>query len=44
MSIENTLPSFAERLRESVSLKMAVVGFLTLLLLIPVAMLSELVS
>ena len=44
MSIENALPSFAERLRESVSLKMAVVGFLTLLLLIPVAMLSELVS
>lgn len=43
MQTESSVPSIAERLRESVSLKMAVVGFLILLLLIPLAMLRDLV-
>ena len=41
---ENEKPSLAERLRESVSLKMAVVGFLILVLLIPVGMLLGVVA
>jgi inner membrane protein len=44
MPNENLLPSIAERLRDSVSLRMVVVGFMTLVLLIPVAMLNELVT
>lgn len=44
MQTESSLSSTAERLRESVSLKMAVVGFLILILLIPVAMLRGLVE
>lgn len=44
MSTESSVPSIAERLRDSVSLKMAVIGFLILVLLIPVAMLRDLVT
>ncbi|HET6630509.1 MAG TPA: cell envelope integrity protein CreD [Woeseiaceae bacterium] len=44
MQTESPVSSIAERLRESVSLKMAVVGFLILILLIPVAMLRGLVE
>jgi inner membrane protein len=44
MQTESSFSSIAERLRESVSLKMAVVGFLILILLIPVAMLRDLVE
>lgn len=44
MQTESSLGSIGERLRESVSLKMAVVGFLILILLIPLAMLRGLVE
>lgn len=44
MQTESSLSSIADRLRGSVSLKMAVVGFLILILLIPVAMLRDLVG
>jgi inner membrane protein len=44
MATDNQLSSVTERLRDSVSLKMAVVGFLILVLLIPMAMLRNLVA
>jgi inner membrane protein len=44
MTTESSLSSIGERLRESVSLKMAVIGFLILILLIPIAMLRGVVE